>query len=186
MSVTTERVLEKSCKFGVAIRNVSCCMRFGTGRVSKRGYDISEGQKATVNRDTLFDALSRGSSPLKLEKNRYKYWKKTHGSITYSFRTRQIDEMEFGYDGNPVLRHHHHGRSSPGLPHAQERWQGGGRRHGPLQLRSLESKDDQKLEKRLWSRWGLMNRQIPDALGVMVNDHPGVKERKNAVGLQSR
>lgn len=31
-----------------------------------------------------------------------------------------------------------------------------------------------------------MNRQIPDALGVMVNDHPGVKERKNAVGLQSR
>lgn len=101
MSVTTERVLEKSCKFGVAIRNVSCCMRFGTGRVSKRGYDISEGQKATVNRDTLFDALSRGSSPLKLEKNRYKYWKKTHGSITYSFRTRQIDEMEFGYDGNP-------------------------------------------------------------------------------------
>lgn len=46
-------------------------MRFDTGRVSKRGYDISEGQKATVNRDTLFDALSRGSSPLKLEKSRY-------------------------------------------------------------------------------------------------------------------
>jgi hypothetical protein len=66
MSISTQRILQKSGEFGISIWYMGCRIRLRTRGVAKSRDDISKGKKAAVDRNTLFDTFPCSRSALEL------------------------------------------------------------------------------------------------------------------------